>query len=384
MNSKMNKKVLSALVVTALCLIPLSSAFAITLRGGETMSIGKDEIVQGDLYIAGGTVAVSGVVDGDLIAAGGRIIVNGSVASDLNAAGGSVDILGNVGDDVRVAGGQVTIGSEIILGDLVVAGGNVHILSSTNVRSDLVVAGGNVVLDGKIDGNVRVYGGMLTLNGAFEGTVETYSTDAIVLGPKAVIKGDLVYSAPAPIATSTAQVLGKTTFTQSEGKGSAEVATIGAAILGTFFVVKLLITLVTILILLFVFRRFIEATSDEVTTHFSRNAVIGFAGFVAIPIALFILLITLLGMPIAFLGGLVYVFSIMLSYFVTPVIAGALLSQWIVKEAKVDWKWTILGMLAITILTFVPIIGWIIPFVLFIATLGALLTEGHRAFWLKR
>jgi hypothetical protein len=348
------------------------------------MSIGKDEIVRGDLYMAGATVAVSGLVDGDLVVAGGRIIVNGSVAADLVATGGSVDILGNVGDDVRVAGGQVTIGSEIISGDLVVAGGNVHILSSANVRSDLVVAGGNVVVDGKIDGKVLVYGGMLTLNGAFEGAVETYSTDAIVLGPKAVIKGDFLYSAPTPVATSTAQVLGVTTFTQSKGKGSVDAAAVGFALLGTFFVVKFLVTLVTILILLFVFRRFIEATSDEVTTHFSRNAVIGFAGFVAIPIALFILLITLLGMPIAFLGALVYLFSISLSYFITPVIAGALLSQWIVKEAKVDWKWTILGILAITILTFVPIIGWIIPFVLFIATLGALLTEGHRAFWLKR
>ena len=380
----MNKKVLGTVAVALFCLVPLSPALAATIRGGETMSVPKDEIIRGDLYIGGGIVAVSGLVDGDLIAAGGRVIVNGPVSADLIAAGGTVDILGRVGDDVRIVGGQVTVGSDVISGDLVAAGGNVHILSSTNVRSDLVVAGGNVILDGKIDGNVRVYGGTLTINGNVEGNLEAYSGEAVTLGPKTLIKGDFIYTAPSPVGTTTAQILGQTEYTKKEGRGKADIAAIGAALLGTFFVVKLLITIVTVLVLLFVFRRFVESTSEEVITHFSRNAVIGFAGFIAIPVALVILFATILGIPLALLGGFAYVFSLMLSCFIAPIVGGALLSKWLVKEEKVDWKWALLGVVVITILAFVPIIGWIVPFVLFVATLGALLTEGHRAFWTNR
>src|SRR2546427_8423529 len=69
-------------------------AFAFVPRAGENIAFSQP--LQDDLYIAGGTVTVTGTVDGDVTAAGGTGTVIGRVSGALLVAGGTVEIGGGV------------------------------------------------------------------------------------------------------------------------------------------------------------------------------------------------------------------------------------------------------------------------------------------------
>ena len=109
----MNRKtriftLLSLFVVALFILVPVASAY--DGRGGERVVIGKEEVINDDLFVGGNTVTVDGTVNGDLIAGGQTVIINGKVTGNVIAAGASVTVNGEVGHDVIAAGAAVTIG----------------------------------------------------------------------------------------------------------------------------------------------------------------------------------------------------------------------------------------------------------------------------------
>src|SRR5256885_6353705 len=91
------------MVALLLFLFLPSPAFAFVPRGGENVAF--SETIQDDLYIAGGTVTVTGAVDGDVTAAGGTVTVMGRVSGALLVAGGTVEIGGFCGPRNFAAGG---------------------------------------------------------------------------------------------------------------------------------------------------------------------------------------------------------------------------------------------------------------------------------------
>jgi hypothetical protein len=98
--------VLSLLVLTTLVFVPAALAF--DGRSGDRIVIGKDEVINEDLYLGGTEIIVDGTINGDLMAAGQTITVNGKVTGDLYAAGNSVTVNGEVGDDLFAASAPKT------------------------------------------------------------------------------------------------------------------------------------------------------------------------------------------------------------------------------------------------------------------------------------
>ena len=81
-----------------------SSALAFDGRGGETVVIGADEVIEDDLYVGATNFTLDGTVKGDLFVSGETIVINGTVEGDVFAMGQSIVINGIVTDDVRMAG----------------------------------------------------------------------------------------------------------------------------------------------------------------------------------------------------------------------------------------------------------------------------------------
>ncbi len=71
-------------------------ALAADFRAGDTVTIGKNEVIDNDLVITGQNVIVDGTIKGDLVVTGGKIVVNGTVHGSLLAAGQSLTINGAV------------------------------------------------------------------------------------------------------------------------------------------------------------------------------------------------------------------------------------------------------------------------------------------------
>ena len=60
------------LLLVFCCAVLLVSALAFKLRGGITVTVGKDEVINEDLYVWGAAVSIDGRVNGDVYGNGER------------------------------------------------------------------------------------------------------------------------------------------------------------------------------------------------------------------------------------------------------------------------------------------------------------------------
>ena len=139
------------------------------VRAGRTVTVPAGETVQGNLYVAGGTVRIDGTVGGDLVASGGDVEVAGTVTGDVLVVGGQVSIDGTVRGDVRVSAGRLTVDGSVG-GDLVFGVGAGDLGSRSTVGGDVLFAGGRVSATGNIEGNVLGIAGSYSRGGNVAGS----------------------------------------------------------------------------------------------------------------------------------------------------------------------------------------------------------------------
>jgi cytoskeletal protein CcmA (bactofilin family) len=318
--------------------------------------------VAADLLAAGGNIEVDTQVGGDVLAVGGNVRLKGDVDSGVIAGGGQLTINGRVKRSVRAAGGQVEIGPKAELGgNLSVAGGQIRIEGP--VFGYVQAAGGNVTLDGPVGGDVWVTGGRLAL------------------GPNARIAGKLHYASRGELQQDAAAVV----------KGGIERLEFDAAwprqhrephpsrFAGWIWVAGLMV-LAAILVGA---APALTARASDLLRHRPAFALlIGFVVLVCVPIAAVLLLVTLIGLPLALLVLLLYPVLLLLGYTSTAI--G--LSDWALQRFVDARNVTPLKRAAaaagavflIALLARLPFVGGIIAFLALLAGLGALALQWKR------
>jgi len=160
-------------VVLLAGLVAVSPVWAVEGRGGDQVVVGPDEVIDDDLYVAGGTVTIDGTVKGDVVAVGGQITINGTVEGDLIAAGQAVVIEGTVGDDARIAGQVLMLGANArVADDLIAAGLSLQYKAGSTAGGDLLFAGAQALLAGSVGEDVTGGMGSLELRGTVGGNVD--------------------------------------------------------------------------------------------------------------------------------------------------------------------------------------------------------------------
>lgn len=361
-----------------LLLLPLPTAAA-TFGAGEVYALSAGESLTDDLYAAGGTVSVSGAVRGDVLTAGGSVSISGAVEQDLLAAGGNVSLLGSVGDDARVAGGQVVVAGQVN-DDLFVAGGVVHLLPGSRIGGDLVVGGGQVVLEGEVVGDVRIAGGAVTVNGLVGGAVAAEVDETISVGPAARIGGAFTYRAPEDaVVAAEATVAGATTRLppRTGGAEAADISAVAAAFAGLgilSFLLKLLGTLGTALVAVWLMRPGTQKLVAETAAAFWPTTLRGFGAAILLPVGALVLVLSVVLSPI---GGMLFAaFGLLLV--AAKVLSGILFGSWLAmvfrkqKRPTVTMGSAALGTVLLSVLGLVPIVGWAFALVFWLAAFGAL------------
>ncbi|OGG79910.1 hypothetical protein A3A39_03810 [Candidatus Kaiserbacteria bacterium RIFCSPLOWO2_01_FULL_54_13] len=357
-------------VVSLIVLAVASVAYvagAAEVRTGDQPSIGARETVTDDIYIAGGNISSAGILRGDLIAAGGNIVVDGRVAGDAAAAGGAVTILADIADDVRVAGGNILINGSVG-GDVVFGGGQV-VLGGAGIRGDVLGGGGTIRIDAPVSGDVRLAGGNIFLNSAVSGNVEVYAEE-LTLGSAARIAGNLTYTAAKEVSMEEgATVGGEVAFTERERAISVGgiVTIISFALIGTF-----LSQLAAALLLGLVFRRYatrlVENASEQPLLEMGRGLIV----FIVLPVISAGLLFSVIGIPLGVFGFLTFAATVIFLWILTPVLLGSFAYRsFFGGEFDVNWKTILLGVFIYTMLGLIPIVGWLVQFILMLLTLGA-------------
>lgn len=373
------KKLLIGVVALLVLAVP-GSTFAAQFQREEVYTLEKSDRINEDLYAAGERVTLSGTVNGDAFIASGIVIVDGAVQQDLFAAGGNITISGTIGDDVRMAGGSIVV-SGTVRGDLFVAGGEVHITSNGSVEGDLVSAGGSVIINGLVKGNVRVSGGEVVLNNQIDGNVRAASGD-VTLGSSAFIRGDFDYYSRNEATIMDGARVGGTTLFHKSGiqRGSGKIL---AGLLGFWFFLKFLMMIVISVLAVYVFRRLTSKVLDRAIAAPGRDFLTGFILLFLVPITAILLCITLVGIPVAILGVLMYVVYLLLTGFLTPVIIGSYINKLITKRPalEMNWKTIVYGILATFILGIIPFVGGLIWFIIYLIVFGALARTWYERVW---
>ncbi len=353
--------------------------YAAELKAGETVFISGDEPITENAYIAGGRVNIGSPAEKDLWVTGGNVVIDAPVSGDVAAAGGTVDIREPVAGDVRIAGGDITI-SKPVGGDVLVFGGSVTLLPGANVSGDLLVFGGEVSMEGSVTGSTKIYGGEVNVNATLTGPA-LMKAESVSFGEKTMIASSLSYSAREEATVLPGATLGEqVTFTPLEGKaeGKGKLAALALAIGAFFIAAKFVGMLATALILAYAFKRSSFALASDAVSRFWQKAAVGFVALIVTPVAMFLLMISGIGFYPGLILAALYLFALLVGGAYMGIIAGAFLSKWIRKEIQITWKWVTLGVVVSFLLAFIPIIGWLAAFLLFLASFGAVATSAWR------
>lgn len=387
------KKVFIGLVTAFAVLVTMSlPASAAILQAGDEYTLPAGEKLSDNLYVGAGMINISGDIAGDLIAGGGNITVTGNILNDAALGGGTVNVFGEIGDDLRVGGGSITV-SKNVEGDLIATGGFVHILSEVVVGGDLVAAGGMIIVDGQVKGNANLSGGEINVNGKINGNIDAQVGEKFALGSQANVKGDISYKSATEALISEGAVIGgkinykkikKKVFPFKGFEKGAAAALIG--VLTFFAFIKFLIVLLTGLLAVLILPKKSRELVELSIKKFGTELLLGLVILIVMPIALGILFVSVLGSVIAVLGGLVYAMFMVVGKIYAGIILGAVLYKWFAKSKKIEvsWKSALIGIFILSIVSWAPLVGWLIKLVFVLVGVGAAAHLCHKNFWLKR
>jgi cytoskeletal protein CcmA (bactofilin family) len=357
------------------CVDPASAA---ETKYDDTITIAAGERVDDDLYVFGEDVVIAGEVTGDVIGAAETIEISGSVGGSVNVAVRALNISGAVAKSVRVAAAEVTITGDVD-GDLLVTSGSVEITNQGAVGGDLLLGSGDATVAGPVGGDIRGSAADLTISSRVAGDVRV-AADDITVTSSGRIAGDLRYSSnSAAVVESGGRVSGETIRTgRIRAAGGPDVWSSATSPL-----VRLLLGLVTGLVLLALVPRPVVAAADAIRTRFLPSLLAGIAGWIIWPILAVVLLVIVVGIPIAVIGTVLLLCLAYLSQvFVGLAIGRVVLPKgWKVSTRGYNILAMALGMILISVIRAIPL-PYISSIIAVIAAVigvgGVLIATRHR------
>lgn len=372
------KKIYIFFLAFILLFLPLSTFAQSNFKSDKVVTLAKDEVVDKDYFAAGNSVILSGTVNGDAYLAGSNITVDGTVNGDLLAAGGNLDIRGKVNGNIRLMGGQITLSGEV-LKNTTVAGGQINILNNTRLGGSLVTAGGNITISSTVPKELTAAGGQINLNSSLEGDL-TAATSDLVLGPQAKVAGNVNYwSDNKAMIDPSATVSGKVTQnipprnvdSQQVNKNLRNTL---AGVFGFLKIVNLISAIIIGLILIKLFPVFSKDTADLITARPWASLGVGLVFAIVTPIVAVILAVSLIGLPLALITFAAYLILIYISKIYISIMIGQKIVSLFNQTVSIYWVF-VLGILIYSLLTLIPVLGWLIIMVLGFMGLGALVMQ---------
>ncbi len=364
----------------ALLILLLIPASVLAARGPASFSAGRSLVVAssspGNAYFAGVSVVSTAPVAGDLSVFGGSVVAAAPVMGDELLLAGSISMRAPVAGDLRAVGGSIDIEGPVA-GDLAAFGFSVH-SSSRTLGSSFVIAA-NIALFGGAGGPVTAYGNNVSLSGEFSGDVSIVAAGHISLAPDTVIRGKLSYQAPDVAAIpDSATVIGGIEYTSASYLPDAGTSrALALASIGFFLFARVLGALILAGLLAGLFPKLAEAVVDRAYVGRARSVLLttllGFAILVATPVLIALLTLTFVGIGLAFLLLIIYALLALFALLYAGILLGGVFARRVMKREDILWRDGMLGMLALSVVALVPVIGVLAASLLTVFAAGALL-----------
>lgn len=300
------------------------------MRDG-TVIIGADDVIDDDVSIQAATIIINGTINGDVDFFAGTIYIPGQINGNLSGYGGNVQIDGTIEGNAELFGGNILLGPQSsITGNLITGGGTVYLRG--NVGETATIEGGSVEIDNtaRIEGDLRYSAERFTNNGA-------------------------------TIAGSISQDVGDTF---DDALSFLAVPAFSLSVYG------IIVNAVFGIILLFVLPGLSKRIRERGNDRPLRAIGIGILSMIFLPLVLVIMLLTVVGVPLAILGlGLLILAAWMGNIYGKYIVGRAIIERFDKEHEPVAM---VIGVIAVGLATLLPVLGGLIDLIVLLFGFGLL------------
>jgi hypothetical protein len=363
-----NQNIWSAAAVCTLIVSTVaSSSLAARSDSSEPQTAVTDDVVQDDLLTAGRTVRVGAEVEGDVAVAGSDVTVSAPVKGYVMSAGRTVSVEAPVGNDLWAAGERVDIAGPVG-NNAMIAGQTVRLQPGATIGHDAKLAGDEVRSEGRIVRNLTIGARRAEIGGDIGGVVHA-SADHVTVLPNAIVRGDLIVrAAEPPVISPGAQVMGNVDYQRTGGAGWW----LAWPVLWSCLFLSLL---ALNLIGLYVAPTWFSRVADTLRTRPLLSLLAGVVVLIAVPIVIAILLITLIGIPLAVVLTAAYVIALVLSAAFVSYRIGLWVFDRLHRTGVSRWAAMLVGAFLVSLAISLPMVGGLIALAVVSIGAGALAVE---------
>lgn len=362
-----------------------------------------DSIYDDDVFIAGENLKFDSKVRGDLFAACNEIVQSETIDGNFNGVCQSIQSLGPIGGSFRFFGRYISCNAPIGRNILAFAQ-EITIGPNCEIGQDAHLFAAKVNFQGRANGDIEVSANQATLFGSVAGCF-CFEGGSLVIGPDAVIEGDLIYETPdkADISTS-AQITGEVKWTRTEREEREEsgwitfgkisswlishrgyflfltIISLGLFIVsaipfpaGLSMVILWIMLAISGNVLILLSKRMTLCTEQSLSAKLFPSLGIGFVILFLAPIVAIVLLLTIIGAPL----GAVLILLFGAGCFAGGIYASLFIGRKIcellrIGGGKPGYLCFTIGMIILVALSFIPMIGYLLSLLVIMMGLGGL------------
>ncbi|MCK5289739.1 MAG: hypothetical protein KAJ56_02235 [Candidatus Aenigmarchaeota archaeon] len=362
----MKRQLLSALLISILVLsISVPAAYATKIIIEDNILIESGEIIDDDIIIIGENIQIRGHIKGDVIALGSTVITDGEIDGDIIVLGQDINLKGKINDDIYALGGHIDIDGPnpdngIVVGSIII------IDRDTEFKRDVRFAGESINIDGTIGRDVNIAGQTVTVTGIIGGNA-TIKSESLTIQESSAINGSLNYTSPKEADIKNIDsIKGDIVYTKKIEIKKTYIESIKSSIWSilSLFLIGLLI--------IYIMPGFIERTEKTIRTRTLKSMLFGFIGLIIIPIVAFIMIFTLIGIPLSLIIFALYIIGL----YISTIFVGIALGQKILNRTnkkKAGILSLLIGLIALNLIFILPYIGGLAKIISLVLGFGALI-----------
>lgn len=363
------KKFYFLLTLPLFLLLPLASQ-AYVIKSSEFVYVGKDEIVEGNLYFQAKSVTIEGQILGDVIGVSSNLQINGHVKGDVITASQNINVSGKIDGNLRAVSNTINIAG--MIGKNINFVGESFIMSErASVGQDILLLSINSELNGLTRGNVHGMSGNTLIRGEIEKNVNLKIDrtkrknyfNVLKIEKSAVIGGALNYQGGNDAVIETDNIAGEINKKEPQ-KSPFKIPS------STKFLYSVVTAFLTFLILNTLFKKQINRLKEFSIRENYKTTGPGAIILFLTPFAIILAMMTVVGIPLALITLVLWLILLFFSKIIVALALGDYIFK-LIKKERLPWQIKSLAGITLAWLLFaLPYIGWLFSFVATLIGLG--------------
>jgi cytoskeletal protein CcmA (bactofilin family) len=368
----MRLKFLALVSVLTLFLIG-NIAFALDIRTGQKIEISSDDILKNNTYIIGENVVLSASTTADVVIIANQVQILGEIKGDVFVIANKFVQSGVIHGDIR--GAVVEFESRgAVFGDTAIIS-NRATFSDQSVNKEILLLVNRLDLYSSVDYFYKFYAREVNIFGLINSSGEITAERVSFLSGSKLNSSMSYYSPNRAYVDSGSNISGSLNYNQIESLNQSNLAKrFWLTIINFFVILKFVANLILVFFFVYVFRVLSVSVIKESNNLWWKNLLKGALVLMATPIIILIAFISLLAAP---MGVIILLLFLILLVIMTPlasIYTGQLIFSSFHKQndKEISFLSSVIGLLVITFISFVPYLGIIIEWMLIMIVVGGI------------